>query len=141
MVLKLAAVFVMGTAVGVLYRIPRRALLYGALTAAFGWVVTVLLVSAGTNAVAANFFGSVALGAASEALARLLRTPAIVFVIPGFFPLVPGREAYTTMRFLVEGRYGPALEMAVVTMLTAGGDRFRYFREYYYFPADDELLP
>jgi uncharacterized membrane protein YjjB (DUF3815 family) len=94
MVLKLAAVFVMGTAVGVLYRIPRRALLYGALTAAFGWVVTVLLVSAGTNAVAANFFGSVALGAASEALARLLRTPAIVFVIPGFFPLVPGGGLY-----------------------------------------------
>jgi uncharacterized membrane protein YjjB (DUF3815 family) len=127
MVAKIAAVFVMGTAVGIMYRIPRKVLLYGALNATLGWVVTALLISAGTNAVAANFFGSVALGAASEALARLLRTPAIVFVIPGFFPLVPGREAYTTMRYLVEGRYGPALEMAVLTMLTAGAIAFGIF--------------
>ncbi len=127
MMMKIAAVFVMGTAVGIMYRIPRSLLFYGALNATLAWLVMVLLAGAGTDAVAANFFGGVALGAAAEALARRLRRPATMFVIPGFFPLVPGREAYTTMRYVVEGRYGPATEMAAQTLLTAGAIAFGIF--------------
>lgn len=127
MVMKIAAVFTMGTAVGIMYRIPRSLLLYGALNATLAWLVTGLLAAAGMNAVAANFFGSVALGAAAESLARRLRKPATIFVIPGFIPLVPGREAFTTMRYLVEGRYGPAVEMATQTLLTAGAIAFGIF--------------
>ncbi len=127
MVAKVAAVFIMGAAVGVMYRIPRSLLVYGGLNAALAWLVTVLLTDAGVNAVAANFFGSVALGAAAEAMARLLRSPATIFVIPGFFPLVPGREAYTTMRYLVEGQYGPAVAMGMQTVLTAGAIAFGIF--------------
>lgn len=127
MVMKVAAVFVMGTAVGILYRIPRNLLFYGALNATLAWLVMVLFAGAGTVPVAANFFGGIALGAAAEALARRLRKPATIFIIPGFFPLVPGREAYTTMRYVVEGRYGPATEMAVQTLLTAGAIAFGIF--------------
>jgi uncharacterized membrane protein YjjB (DUF3815 family) len=127
MLAKIAAVFVMGAAVGVMYRIPRSLLVYGGLNAALAWLVTQLLAGAGMNAVAANFFGSVALGAAAEAMARLLRKPATIFVIPGFIPLVPGREAYTTMRYLVEGQYGPAVAMGVQTMLIAGAIAFGIF--------------
>jgi uncharacterized membrane protein YjjB (DUF3815 family) len=127
MVVKVAAVFVLGVAVGILYRIPRSLLFYGGLNAALAWLVTVLLGEAGMNAVAANFFGSVALGAAAEALARLLRKPATIFVIPGFIPLVPGREAYTTMRWLVEGQYGDAMAMGMQTLLTAGAIAFGIF--------------
>ncbi|MDT8902781.1 threonine/serine exporter family protein [Anaeroselena agilis] len=127
MMMKIVAVFAMGAAVGVMYRIPRSLLVYGAFNATLGWLVAGLLTAAGTNAVAAVFFGSVALGAAAEALARRLRKPATIFIIPGFIPLVPGREAYTTMRYLVEGRYGPAVEMATLTLLTAGAIAFGIF--------------
>lgn len=127
MVTKIAAVFIMGTAVGVMYRIPRRLLPYGGLNAALAWLVAGLLAGAGVNAVAANFFGSVALGTAAEGLARWLRTPATIFVIPGFFPLVPGREAYTTMRYLVEGQYEQAVAMGMQTLLTAGAIAFGIF--------------
>jgi len=127
MVAKIAAVFVMGAAVGVMYRIPRNLLVYGGLNAALAWLVTGLLTAAGVDAVAANFFGGVALGAAAEALARLLRAPATIFVIPGFFPLVPGRDAYATMRHLVEGQYGPAMATGVQTVLTAGAIAFGIF--------------
>ena len=127
MLAKIAAVFIMGAAVGVMYRIPRSLLVYGGLNATLAWLVTSLLAGAGMDVVAANFFGSVALGAAAEALARLLRNPATIFVIPGFFPLVPGREAYTTMRYLVEGQYEPALAMGMQTVLTAGAIAFGIF--------------
>ncbi len=127
MLVKVAAVFVMGAAVGVMYRVPRGVLFYGGLNAALAWLVMSLLGEAGMSVVAANFFGSVALGAAAEALARLLRKPATIFVIPGFFPLVPGREAYTTMRWLVEGQYGEAMAMGVQTLLIAGAIAFGIF--------------
>ncbi len=127
MMVKIAAVFVMGTAVGVMYRIPRGLLPYGGLNAVLAWLVAYLLGAAGMSVVAAIFFGSVALGAAAEALARLLRKPATIFIIPGFIPLVPGREAYTTMRWLVEGQHGDALAMGMQTLLTAGAIAFGIF--------------
>lgn len=125
--MKIIAVFVMGTAVGILYRIPRNLLFYGSLNATLAWLVVYLLAAGGTNVVAANFFGSVAVGSVAEALARLLRKPATIFVIPGFIPLVPGREAFTTMRLLVEGQYSPALAMGMQTVLTAGAIAFGIF--------------
>lgn len=125
--LKIIAVFVMGTAVGILYRIPRGLLFYGSVNATLAWLVMYLVAEGGTSIVAASFFGSVAVGAVSEALARLLRQPATIFVIPGFIPLVPGREAYTAMRYVVEGQYGPALAMGTQTMLMAGAIAFGIF--------------
>lgn len=122
-----AAVFLMGLAVGVLYQVPRGLLAYGSLNATAAWLVTYELLAAGVSVAAANFCGGLVVGTAAELLARRLRNPATIFIIPGFFPLVPGREAYTTMRYLVEGQYSPALAMGVQTMLTAGAIAFGIF--------------
>lgn len=122
-----AVVFLMGLAVGILYRVPRGLLVYGSLNATAAWFVTYELLAAGVPVAAANFCGGLVVGTASELLARRLRNPATIFIIPGFFPLVPGREAYTTMRYLVEGQYSPTLAMAVQTMLTAGAIAFGIF--------------
>jgi uncharacterized membrane protein YjjB (DUF3815 family) len=127
MLLDFAAVVLMGLAVGVLYRVPRALLVYGSLNATVAWFVTYELLAAGVSVAAANFCGGLVVGAVSEVLARRLRNPATIFIIPGFFPLVPGREAYTTMRYLVEGQYSPALAMGVQTMLTAGAIAFGIF--------------
>ena len=125
--LKIAAVFLMGLAVGVLYRVPRGKLLYGSLNAAAGWLVMYEMLAMGASVVAANFGGSLVVGAASELLARRLRKPATIFIIPGFIPLVPGREAYTTMRYLVEGDYPHAFSMGVQTLFIAGAIAFGIF--------------
>lgn len=127
LLLKIAAVFAMGTAVGAMYRVPRSLVLYGGLNAALSWLVTYYAAEAGLSIVAASFSGAVAVGVAAELLARVLRTPATIFIIPGFIPLVPGREAYTTMRLLVEGLNGEAMAMAVLTFLTAGAIAFGIF--------------
>lgn len=110
----------MSMAIGILYRIPRSVLLYASATGAAAWLVNQSLVDAGANIVTAGFCGSVTVGVMAEILARLLRKPATIFVIPGFIPLVPGREAYTTMRYLVEGQYLPAVSQGVQTLLLAG---------------------
>lgn len=124
---KLAAVAVMSAAIGVLYRIPRSALFYSGLNSMAAWLVVYDLSGRGSGIVPASFCGSLVVGIMSEMLARSLRKPATVFVIPGFIPLVPGREAYTTMRHLVEGQYPAALSMGAQTLLTAGAIAFGIF--------------
>lgn len=125
--LKLAAVLVMSGAIGVMYRIPRNVLIYGSFSGMAAWVVTYALQTTGANVVTASFCGSLAIGTLAEVLARMLRKPATVFVITGFIPLVPGREAFTTMRYLVEGQYVEAVSMGVQTMLLGGAIAFGIF--------------
>ncbi len=125
--LKIAAVFCMAASVGILYRIPRSLLLYGSLTGVLGWLVMSGTVNAGGHLIMADFFGSVVVGLSAELLARLLRTPATIFIIPGFIPLVPGGEAYTTMLYLVGGQYNDGVAMGVKTILIGGAIAFGLF--------------
>ena len=41
----------------------------------------------------------------SEVCARYRRAPALVFLVPGTIPIVPGSDLYYTMRFLLEENY------------------------------------
>lgn len=125
--LKIAAVFAMGTAVGILYRIPRTLLLYGSCNGLLAWLVMYFCLHFGSDMIFANFFGSLAAGLMAELLARVLRKPATIFMIPGFMPLVPGRHAYNTMLAMVEGRYIEGMALAVQTFLTGGAIAFGIF--------------
>ena len=41
----------------------------------------------------------------SEGCARLRSAPALVFLVPGTIPIVPGSDLYYTMRYLLEENY------------------------------------
>ncbi len=56
-----------------------------------------------------------------ECAARLLRTPVIVFQIPGVIVLVPGKALYHTMSNLITGHFPEAGQYAVVTISIAAG--------------------
>lgn len=126
-IVKVIAVLAMGTAIGVLYRIPRQLLGYASATGVVGWLVMYGVVLNGVNSIMANFLGSMAVGLLAELLARILKKPATIFIVPGFIPLVPGREAYTAMRFMVEGRYDEGVAMGMLTLLTGGAIAFGIF--------------
>ncbi len=125
--IKIMAVFAMSSAIGVLYRIPRSRLIYASVTGVAGWMLMYLVVQSGISSIMANFLGSMAVGVVAEFLARTLKTPATVFTIPGFIPLVPGREAYTAMRFMVEGKFNEGVAMGMLTLLTGGAIAFGIF--------------
>ena len=126
-VVKIITVLIIGAAIGILYRIPRGVLVYGSFTGLAAWLVYDGLSGAGVGIVAASFCGSLSVGFLAEILARVLRKPATIFIIPGFIPLVPGGQAYLTMRYLVEGRQLDALAMGVQTILLAGAIAFGIF--------------
>lgn len=125
--LKIIAVFVMSAAIGILYRVPRRLLFYDGLLGVLSWLVVYTTLEGGGNIILAVFLGSIALGVFAELMARLLKKPATIFIIPGFIPLVPGGEAYTTIRFMVEGRYSDGVAMGMKTIMIGGAIAFGIF--------------
>ncbi|SHJ48145.1 threonine/serine exporter family protein [Propionispora hippei] len=126
-IFKLVAVFLMSVSVGVLYRIPRSLLLYAGGVGVAAWGVMYLAGLAGANPIMANFLASIVIGVSAELLARLLKKPATIFIIPAFFPLVPGSEAYTTMLYMVKGHYVDGVSMAMRTVLTGAAIAFGIF--------------
>jgi uncharacterized membrane protein YjjB (DUF3815 family) len=124
---KTFAVFIMSFALGILYRIPRTSLLYGSIVGALSWLMMYSMVGSGYSVIFSNFLGSIIVGLGAEALARGIKMPATVFIVPGFIPLVPGREAYMTMLYMVEGQYTQGTYMGMQTVLIGGAIAFGIF--------------
>lgn len=57
----------------------------------------------------------------AEVLARITRTPVVVFFIIAVIPLIPGRGLYYTMYNAVSGNGAACLEFGEMTMLYAAG--------------------
>lgn len=118
---KIIAVFFMSASFGVLFRMPRSLLFYAGLVGVAAWLAMYSILMISGSVVLAVFVGSIAIGLSAEFLARFLKKPATLFVIPGFIPFVPGGETYNTVRYLVEGRYvdGAAMGMRVALIGSA----------------------
>lgn len=117
----------MSVSVGVLYRIPRSLLIHASLTGTVSWLVMKSAAGLGANIIFAFFLGALTVGIVAEILARIEKKPATIFIIPGFIPLVPGREAYMTMLYMVRGDYAEGVSMAMKTLLIGGAIAFGIF--------------
>jgi uncharacterized membrane protein YjjB (DUF3815 family) len=117
---KMAAIFLLSLAIGILYRVPKTSLIHGSLIGVGGWLSYFFIAERSGNIVLGCFVGSLMVALFSEILARRLRRPATIFLIPGFIPLVPGREAYLTMLLMIRGDYLGGLAMAMQTALIGG---------------------
>lgn len=117
----------MSASIGILYRIPRNLLVYASLVGVVAWLIMYYTMVAGATVVLADFLASIAVGGMAECLARNLRKPATIFIIPGFIPLVPGGDAYITMLHMVKGQYVNGVAMGMQTILTGGAIAFGIF--------------
>ncbi len=127
LMVKVIAVLLISASVGILYRIPRNLLLYVSFVGVAAWLIMYITLRLGGNGILADFLASVAVGIIAEILARILRKPATIFIIPGFIPLVPGGDAYMTMLYMVEGNYVDGVAKGMQTILTAGAIAFGIF--------------
>ncbi|WP_214319921.1 threonine/serine ThrE exporter family protein [Nonomuraea sediminis] len=77
--------------------VPPRHLVGGALGGAVIWVTFVLLARNGFPSIMATTLAAAVVGLLGTAYARLVRVPAMVFVIPAIGPLLPGSVLYRGM--------------------------------------------
>jgi uncharacterized membrane protein YjjB (DUF3815 family) len=82
----------------VLFNVPRRTLLACALSGSFAFAVRILLVEFKLLPFeAATLVAATSVSFLGVAFGRFWRAPALVFIIPGVIPMVPGALAFRTM--------------------------------------------
>jgi len=108
----------------ILFNIDRKKILWAGLCGAIGWTVYLLIFYETNSPISASFVGAIAVGVYSESMARIIKTPAFGFLIPGIFPLVPGFTAYTTLRYIVENNLSEALNKGIQTIAVGGSIGF-----------------
>lgn len=57
----------------------------------------------------------------SEICARVRKAPAIVFLIPGSIPIVPGGDLYNMMKYLLSSEFDLAFEYMLIALKTGIG--------------------
>ena len=112
MFIELAVAFISTLAFAVVFNVPVRYLVPGALAGTTGWLIFRSL--GGTN------FAAVGIGLLAEGGARVFHVPVLVIAVPGIIPLVPGVGAYSTMLALVKGDFIGTLTKGTETLFAAG---------------------
>jgi uncharacterized membrane protein YjjB (DUF3815 family) len=120
MIIELIVCFFATVSFGIIFSVPRNALLVGGVIGMVAWGIYRLLPEFGLTAIFATTVASLTVATIAHLLAKKYRIPATVFTIPGIIPLVPGSKAYYTMLAFVESDYLGGLELGIETLLQAG---------------------
>lgn len=89
----------------ILLEAPKRALLHSAITGSLGWFVYLVGLEF-LEKIPATLLAAVVISFLSHYFARYLKTPATVYFLPGFIPLVPGEAVYRAVFSFINGDYG-----------------------------------
>ena len=114
--LQLVTAFFGSLGFALLFGLPRRYLLPAGLGGLLSWGVYLLLGRLLPSPFLACLAASAAAVVYAELLARFMRTPATLFVIPAVIPLVPGSSLYYAMSCVVQRDLASAREYGTQTL-------------------------
>lgn len=87
------------------FNCPKRILIQACFLSGIIWDIYKSIVIHSNNVLLAGFIATFILGIISEFYARKYKTPAILFILPGLIPMIPGAGTYYTMYYLIYGDY------------------------------------
>ena len=105
----------------IFFNVQPKLLLWVSPIGALGWVVYVLGVFNYENPMIYSFTAAALISLCSEVLARRLKQPAIIFVIPGILPLVPGVGLYQTVYAIMFKKYSIAATVGTKSVIVSIG--------------------
>lgn len=105
---------------GILFRIPKKQLLFSGVTGAFGWLLYLIADTYSDSIIIANFSGAVGVSFLARFLAKKRKTPITIFLASGIIPLVPGASIYRTMYAMITQDIEQTTFYAVQTLEIAG---------------------
>lgn len=112
--------FLTSAAIAVSFRATLRAVPAAGMAGFLGYAAYDIALRLGGPRMLGAFLGALAVGVAGELLARRLREPTLMFVVPALFPLVPGLMAYSGMLNLARGELSEAGYELTRTLFYAG---------------------
>lgn len=104
-----------------LINVKRNKIVYGCLGGVVSTFLYCACVEAGLTPLLQNLIPAAVVTLYAEVLARVVKAPATVFLIPSIIPLVPGGRLYYTMRAIVDGDADSAKIYAMETIVIALG--------------------
>ena len=87
------------------FNCPKRILPFACSVSGIIWVLFKYIVLATNNVILAGFISAFCVGIIGEVCARIFKTPALLFILPGLVPMIPGAGTYYTMYYLIYGSY------------------------------------
>lgn len=112
--------FIASLCPGIMYNATRKNLLWVGLSGMIGWITYASMLESSQNVIFSSFFGAVIVGLYSESIARLRKAPAMVFSVPGIFPLVPGIAIYNSTQYIAENNLLEAANTGIQAISCAG---------------------
>lgn len=103
----------------IIFNLPRKLLPAAGLAGMLGWLVYVTLRAIEVSFIIPAFVGSFVVGIVGEHLATSKKHPAILFVIPGIIPFVPGYGIYFTMLHIIEKNFDLAMTTGAESLFVA----------------------
>ena len=91
-----------------------------ALGSGIGWIVYLVSVAGGHGKAFGMLASSLVIAACSEILARVIKTPVILLLVPRLIPEIPGGDLYYTMYSLVEGDTDTFVSLLQLVLAEAG---------------------
>ncbi|NSL52971.1 threonine/serine exporter family protein [Calidifontibacillus erzurumensis] len=121
MIEQLVTSFIATAAFGIIFNVPKNALLKCGFVGMFGWMVYMVLVNIlEIDMMLATSVASILIAIMSQTFAKIYKMPIIVFNVSGIIPLVPGGLAYDAMRHFVVNDYSTAVQLAAKAFMISG---------------------
>ncbi len=113
--------FFVGIGFALMFRTKKKRLLLCGVSAALGWAVCCGVEVFTDNIFIQYFIGAAMVTLFAEVMARVTKTPATVYLLPGLIPAVPGGSLYYTTFAIVTGdRAGVAVHSKATGLAALG---------------------
>ena len=96
-IIQITAAIIGSAGFGIVFNIHAKKLWAATLGGLVSWVSYLLLAHLGLNEYLCGFFAAALTTAYAEIMARVTRSPAIMYVVVGTVPLIPGAGLYRSM--------------------------------------------
>ena len=105
---------------GIVLDLPKKYLGWSGVTGGVCWLVYLLIREETGSLIFAAFLSGLSVALLGHILARILRAPVSVFLIPGILPLVPGTSIYNCVYNIIRSSRDQSTYYLIETMQIAG---------------------
>ena len=108
----------------ILFHVRKEKLVVVAVGGALSWAVYLIVVHLCGDKYLGLFASTVTVAFFAEILARVIKTPVTILLVPMLIPLIPGSDLYYTTSYLVQGRMRECVGSLEALMKSAGAIAF-----------------
>lgn len=120
MIIQFLVAFAATYSFAILFKSPKSHYVYCGLSGGIGWISYLFMNKLGLSNVSSCLCATFVLMMAVRLISVIKKTPVLVFLISGIFPLVPGAGIYYTARYFVAGDMNQVAVYGMTTFMTAG---------------------